>query len=78
MPERWRGRIIDLSFAAAREIGLVETGVKPVRLDVLGLQGPLAARRWRVQLGSFTDSGTAQNLTTRLESEGWSPVVIAS
>ena len=71
------GRIIDLSFAAARELGLVDRGVTPVRLQVLGLEGPLAARRWRVQMGSFTDVQRAQELAVLLQAEGYSPVVIS-
>jgi rare lipoprotein A len=72
------GRVIDLSFAAAREIGLVERGIAPVRLLVLGLEGPLAARRWRVQMGSFTELHRAEELATLLQAEGHSPVVISS
>jgi rare lipoprotein A len=71
------GRIIDLSFAAAREIGLVARGVAPVRLQVLGLEGPLAARRWRVQMGSFSETGRARELAVLLQAEGYSPVVIS-
>jgi rare lipoprotein A len=71
------GRIIDLSFAAAREIDLVDRGVAPVRIQVLGLEGPLAARRWRVQMGSFTDTARAQELAVLLQAEGYSPVAIA-
>jgi rare lipoprotein A len=71
------GRVIDLSFAAAREIGLVDRGVTPVRLQVLGLEGPLAARRWRVQMGSFTDVQRAQELALLLQAEGYSPVVVS-
>jgi rare lipoprotein A len=71
------GRIIDLSFAAARELGVVDRGVIPVRLQVLGLEGPLAARRWRVQMGSFTDARRAEELAVLLQAEGYSPVVIS-
>ena len=71
------GRVIDLSFAAAREIGLVDRGIAPVRLLVLGLEGPLAARRWRVQMGSFTDLRRAEELAILLQAEGHSPVVIS-
>jgi rare lipoprotein A len=71
------GRVIDLSFAAAREIGLVDRGIAPVRILVLGLEGPLAARRWRVQMGSFTDRNRAEELATLLQAEGHSPVVIS-
>ena len=71
------GRVIDLSFAAARELDLVDRGVTPVRIQVLGLEGPLAARRWRVQMGSFTDVQRAQELAVLLQAEGYSPVVIS-
>jgi rare lipoprotein A len=30
-----RGRVIDLSFAAAREIGMVGPGTAPVQLEIL-------------------------------------------
>ncbi len=72
------GRIIDLSFAAAREIDLVDRGVTPVRIQVLGLEGPLAARRWRVQMGSFAETARAQELAVLLQAEGYSPVVISA
>jgi rare lipoprotein A len=71
------GRIIDLSFAAARELDLVDRGVAPVRVQLLGLDGPLAARRWRVQMGSFTDASRARELAVLLQAEGYSPVVIS-
>jgi peptidoglycan lytic transglycosylase len=72
------GRIIDLSFAAARELDLVNRGVTPVRLQVIGLEGPLAERRWRVQVGSFTEQGRAGETATLLQAEGFSPVVVSS
>ncbi|MGH9322725.1 MAG: septal ring lytic transglycosylase RlpA family protein [Vicinamibacteria bacterium] len=71
------GRIIDLSYAAAREIDLVNRGVARVRLHVLGLEGPLAARRWRVQLGSFEDAERARELSILVQAEGYSPVVVS-
>jgi rare lipoprotein A len=72
-----RGRIIDLSFAAAREIDLVNRGVARVRIQVVGLDGSLAERRWRVQLGSFSSGDLAQDLLTLVQAEGFSPAVIS-
>lgn len=72
-----RGRIIDLSFGAARELGIVEAGVARVRIDVIGLRGPLAERRWRVQLGSFTDETAARRLANTVQAEGHQPVTIS-
>jgi rare lipoprotein A len=37
-----RGRVIDLSAAAARMLGVMQTGVAPVQIDVLGNQQRLA------------------------------------
>lgn len=71
-----RGRIIDLSFAAARDLGIVDRGVARVRIEVIGLRGPLAERRWRVQLGSFTDESKARELATLVQSRGYSPVSV--
>ncbi|MDB4970289.1 MAG: rare lipoprotein [Myxococcales bacterium] len=31
-----RGRVIDVSFAAAKQLGMLEAGVIPVRVEVLG------------------------------------------
>jgi rare lipoprotein A len=71
-----RGRIIDLSFAAARDLGVVEKGVARVRIEVIGLAGPLAERRWRVQAGSFEAEARAQELLTALQTQGHGPVLL--
>lgn len=71
------GRIIDLSFAAARDLDIVDKGVARVRIEVIGLKGPLAERRWRVQVGSFTDARAARELATLIQSEGYSPVSVS-
>ncbi len=71
-----RGRIIDLSFAAARDLGVVEKGVTRVRIEVIGLAGPLAERRWRVQAGSFEAEARAQELLTSLQTQGHGPVLL--
>ena len=71
------GRIIDLSFAAARDLGIVDKGVARVRIEVIGLKGPLAERRWRVQIGSFTNVATASELSMLLQTEGYSPVLVS-
>ena len=59
-----RGRIIDLSLAAAREIGLVENGTARVRLEFLG-KAPERARLF-VQAGSFRDPQNAAQLAQSL------------
>ena len=59
-------RIIDLSYAAARSIGVYEPGVAPVRVEVLMAAAPVAAVSYAVQLGSYADAGQASALKARL------------
>jgi rare lipoprotein A len=69
-------RIIDLSYAAAREIESIGPGVVPVRLEVLSAIDP-AAGFFTVQIGAFRDRGNAERLRDRLSSS-YSPVAIQS
>jgi len=65
-----RGRIIDLSYAAARVLGLVGPGTARVRLEVLrgfkAPQGPGPATVW-VQVGAFSVQENAYTIKRRLE-----------
>lgn len=61
------GRIIDLSFAAAKQLGMIGPGTGPVRIEVLGGHGSqLPAARYAVQVGSFADAGNADRLQREL------------
>ncbi len=78
-----KGRIIDLSFAAARVIGLDIDGVAPVKIKVLGQSGkprsgvtaPLPQSSggdqclW-VQVGAFSSSSNAKRAVERLKESG--------
>ncbi len=63
-----RGRMLDLSRAAAIKIGVWRTGTARVRLEVLR-SPPSAARegRWCVQIGVFQRSGSARKLRDHLQ-----------
>ena len=68
------GRVIDLSRAAAREIGLLGPGVGPVRLSVV-IPGPLQeivspSGRWAVQIGSFAELSRAERHAERVRGTG--------
>ncbi len=65
-----RGRILDLSRAAAIRIGVWRTGTARVRIDVLRLP-PNAAREghWCVQIGVYHSAGSAKKLRDRLQRE---------
>jgi len=79
------GRIIDLSFAAAKKIDLDIDGVAPVKIKVVGRetarqQKPALAEEpedcfW-VQVGAFGDPGNARRAEAELERDGVEAVVL--
>jgi rare lipoprotein A len=74
-----KGRILDLSRAAAYSIDMIGPGTAPVRLEVLDASHPIEAIRasldYTLQLGSFTKLENAQLLRDRLR-ETFSDVAI--
>jgi len=61
------GRIIDLSMAAASEIGVRRAGIAKVRVEVMRAPAPLdSGGRWAVQIGAIEDEGTAAELKAKL------------
>ena len=81
------GRIIDLSFAAAKKIDLDVDGVAPVKIKVVGHVEAPAARSssvtaaetddcfW-VQVGAFSDRGNAARAEKELERAGEEAVML--
>ena len=70
-----RGRIIDLSRAAADRIGMIAPGTAKVKLTVIAppRRAPtsLPSRtRWGVQVASFRDERRAESLSDRLRQQG--------
>jgi len=69
------GRVIDLSFRAARQIDLVRAGVAPVKLRVLKREdfarattpAPSSGPLFGVQVGAFENQRMAEDLKRRLE-----------
>ena len=74
------GRIIDLSYTAARRLGIVDAGTAPVKLQALGYRqtdpGELAyqpparieAGSYAVQIGAYESSARAHQLAERFRS----------
>lgn len=61
------GRILDVSYAAARQLGAVGAGIFPVKLRVVSLPGtrvdaPAGDGGFTVQVGSFTGRARAEAL----------------
>jgi rare lipoprotein A len=59
------GRIIDLSYAAARAVQM--PGVARVRLEILGMGARSEAGIFAVQVGAFHDRDNAERLKARIE-----------
>ncbi|MGC1782323.1 MAG: septal ring lytic transglycosylase RlpA family protein [Acidobacteriaceae bacterium] len=65
-----RGRILDLSRAAAVRIGVWRSGTARVRIDLLSSPRPFPSEgRWCVQIGAFHHEGSAKKLRNRLQRE---------
>jgi peptidoglycan lytic transglycosylase len=63
-----KGRVIDLSYAAARSIGVVGPGTAPVRIEALGSEPvQLAVAAYTVQVGAFADRDNALRLKNTLD-----------
>jgi rare lipoprotein A len=63
-----KGRIIDLSFSAAKAIGMMEKGTAPVEIVALEMEGvpDTGPPIYKVQVGSFSDKENAEDLLFRL------------
>jgi rare lipoprotein A len=63
-----KNRVIDLSYAAARAIGLIGPGTAPVRIEVLGrLSPPATGQGFSVQAGAFVSRANAYALKDILD-----------
>lgn len=63
-----KGRVIDLSYAAAKALDMVGPGTAPVRIEVLPKASPPpSAQKFSVQVGSFILKGNAEALRRELE-----------
>lgn len=61
------GRIIDLSQAAARQIGLIQKGTAQVRVEVFKTPAPIeSGGRWAIQIGGFEQERAARDLAGHL------------
>lgn len=62
-----RGRIVDLSLAAARKVDVVQPGVAEVRVELMQTSAPAdSAGKWAVQIGGFPDEEVATKLADHI------------
>jgi rare lipoprotein A len=75
------GRIIDLSYGAAKAMHMNIAGIARVKLEILGYgfdASPVAPPGiFAVQVGAFRDRGNAERMKARIESQ-YGPAVIVS
>ena len=61
------GRDIDLSYAAAKVLGMIEPGVVPVTIEVLKNLSPRpSSLKYSIQIGSFSKKTNAVDLKQKL------------
>lgn len=74
-----KGRVIDLSLRAAKEIDLVGPGVAPVKLKILkeseAAKAPPPSAAFAVQVGAFENEKKAEELKKQLEKKYPSVIV---
>src|ERR1035441_2727249 len=63
------GRIIDLSHAAARAIGMIGPGTASVRLEILSAPAAVGQARFGVQVGAFRNRENAERLRRAMEAK---------
>ena len=63
-----KGRVLDLSYAGARTLGIVGQGTDQIELRVIGFEGRTAEMAFlRVQIGSFAEQRNAAILLERAQ-----------
>jgi rare lipoprotein A len=71
------GRILDLSYAAAKEMGMIGAGTAHVRLEILNPTVLNLPGIFAVQVGAFRDRANAERLRDRI-AQRFQPVIIQS
>ena len=61
-----KNRIIDLSYAGAERLDMVEPGTAPVRVESIGKVRNLGLERYSVQIGAFQDLSNALALKAEI------------
>jgi rare lipoprotein A len=63
-----KGRVIDLSYAAAKVLGMVGPGVIPVHIEILSYDlADMDSKKFAVQVGAFVNKKNAEALKSDLD-----------
>ena len=71
-----KGRIIDLSYAAGKKIGLDVTGTAPVEIKVVGFKGKNYINGYMVQVGAFIRKSGAEKIKNKYQNLGYNTIII--
>ncbi len=71
-----KGRIIDLSYAAGKKIGLDVTGTAPVKLTVIGFKGKNYVNGYKIQIGAFMNVKGAQKVAKKYKKFGYNTEIM--
>ncbi len=71
-----KGRIIDLSYAAGKKIGLDVTGTAPVKIEVVGFKGRHYVSGYKIQIGAFTNKAGADKTAKKYKKLGYNTLVL--
>ena len=68
-------RIIDLSYAAAKQIGLDKSGTAPVKLEVIKFEGKNYVNGYKIQVGAFLREWGARKIAQKYRNFGYNTEV---
>ena len=71
-----KGRIIDLSYAAGKKIGLDVTGTAPVVIKVIGFKGKDYISGYKIQIGAFIYKNAAYRFANKYKKFGYNTEVL--
>ena len=71
-----KGRIIDLSYAAGKKIGLDITGTAPVIIKVIGFKGKNYVSGYKIQIGAFLNKNGAEKTAKKYKNFGYNTEII--
>lgn len=66
-----KNRILDLSYAGAKRLGVVGPGTAPVRIQAVGTSPQQVRGRFYIQTGSFRERRNAENQLQKLRNRGY-------
>lgn len=68
-------RIIDMSYGAARRLGMVDAGLARVRVEVLEMPRYYSGGRYTLQFGAFSSRENAARLAGLIQTRGYQPSI---